>query len=335
MVKLLVSLLPVFVFLVGLIFIDSYRLVKLRAVVVAIVMGCAAAVLSVLVNDGLSASLALSPTAYSRYIAPVVEESLKALYLTYLISSNRVGFMVDAAIFGVAIGAGFAFVENVYYLQTLATANVMVWIVRGFGTALMHGAAVAIFGIIAKGRSERHPREQAFAFLPGLAAAVVLHSFYNHFLLPPLVTTLILLAVLPPLVLLIFDLSEKATRDWLGVGMDTDVWVLEMITGGSISDTRIGRYLESMQQSFPGEIVADMLCLLRIYLELAVRAKGVLMLKGTGIEVEPDPEIAAKFAELEYLEKSIGRTGKLALQPLLHVSGRDLWQLRMLSRDNR
>lgn len=57
---------------------------------------------------------------YSRYGAPVVEEVLKSIYLVYLIKSKRIGFMVDSAIFGFAIGAGFAFVENIYYLQSVS-----------------------------------------------------------------------------------------------------------------------------------------------------------------------------------------------------------------------
>jgi hypothetical protein len=36
------------------------------------------------------------------------------------------------------------------------------------------------------------------------------------------------------------------------------------------------------------------------------------------------------FVELRYLEKSIGRTGMLALQPFIHTSTRDLWQLNLL-----
>jgi len=33
---------------------------------------------------------------------------------------------------------------------------------------------------------------------------------------------------------------------------------------------------------------------------------------------------------LRYLETSIGRTGVLALQPMLGMSNKDLWQLYML-----
>ena len=41
-------------------------------------------------------------------------------------------------------------------------------------------------------------------------------------------------------------------------------------------------------------------------------------------------EVDDTFVELRYLEKSIGRTGMLALQPFIHTSTRDLWQLNLL-----
>jgi len=38
-----------------------------------------------------------------------------------------------------------------------------------------------------------------------------------------------------------------------------------------------------------------------------------------------------KFAEFKYLEKSIGKTGKLALAPFMRLQDRELWQLYMLA----
>ncbi|MFQ5452991.1 MAG: hypothetical protein ACE5D6_02245, partial [Candidatus Zixiibacteriota bacterium] len=97
-------------------------------------------------------------------------------------------------------------------------------------------------------------------------------------------------------------------------------------------ETRIGIYLESLKNRFPGGVVADMLCLLRINLELALRAKGILLMRETGFRVNSiaDPEITDKFNELKYLEKSIGKTGKLAILPFLQTSSHDLWQIHML-----
>jgi hypothetical protein len=74
-----------------------------------------------------------------------------------------------------------------------------------------------------------------------------------------------------------------------------------------------------------------MMCLLRLRGELAIRAKGILLMREAGFAAAPDPAVKVKFAELRYLEKSIGRTGLLALRPFLHTSTRDLWQLNMLT----
>jgi hypothetical protein len=81
---------------------------------------------------------------------------------------------------------------------------------------------------------------------------------------------------------------------------------------------------------FKGHVVADLLCYLRLYTELALRAKGILMMNESGFEVSVDVETQAKFAEMRYLESSIGKTGLLAIQPMCHMSHRDLWQLYML-----
>ena len=72
--------------------------------------------------------------------------------------------------------------------------------------------------------------------------------------------------------------------------------------------------------------------LLRLYTELALRAKGVLMMRESGFDVPVDEATREKFAELRYLEKSVGSTGRLALAPMLHMSHKDLWQLYMLGK---
>jgi len=217
------------------------------------------------------------------------------------------------------------------YLYSLESKNMLLWIVRGFGTAIMHGGTTAIVGIISKNLIDVRASESPLLFGPGLFFAILVHSAFNHFLLPPLATTLVLLVTFPLLIMLVFEQSEKATRRWLGTGFDTDMEFLAIIISGKISEMRIGQYLETIRDKFPGEVIADMLCMLRIYLELALRAKGLLMMQGTGFKVASDPDIKAKFEELKYLEKSIGRTGKLAMKPLLGRDQRDLWQIYHLS----
>ena len=294
-------------------------------------MGCVAAGLSLLMNSLVINLISIDLPLYSKYGAPVIEELFKAGYIVFLIKSKRIGFLVDAAIYGFAIGAGFALIENIYYLNQLQESSVLLWIIRGLGTAVMHGGTTATFGIMSKNLSDRRFTEKLGVFLPGLVVAIVIHSFFNHFFFSPLLTTVLQLIILPLVLMVVFSQSEKFLQLWLEVGLDTDVLLLDMITTGNIVETKIGRYLESLKGRFPGEIVADMLCLLRIHLELSVRAKGILMLKEAGFGITVDPEIKEKFEEMKYLEKSIGKTGRMAISPFLHTTSRELWQLHMLN----
>jgi len=204
--------------------------------------------------------------------------------------------------------------------------------VRGFGTAIMHGGASAIFAILALILSERAGSLGARALLPGWLAAAVLHSAYNHFLLSPILATFGLLAVLPPLILQVFQRSEAGLEQWLAVGFDADTELVELINSGRFADSKVGAYLEALKARFHGPVVADLLCYLRIRTELALRAKGILMMRESGFAAAPDEATKAKFAELDYLEKSIGPTGLLALKPFARMSRKDLWQLFQIER---
>jgi protease PrsW len=315
----LLGLLPVCAFLAALYFLDSYKLVPQGSLFLSLGAGCCAAALAYVANIFLMQAVWLPFDQFSRYVAPVIEESLKSVFLIYLLASKRTGFLVDSAIHGFAIGAGFSLVENAAYIFALGSATPLLWIVRGFGTAMMHGATTSMVAIIGKSLSDQHPRAGMAALLPGVATAIVIHSLFNHFFLPAVASTLFLVLALPLLMSVVFLRSERATRRWLGVGFDTDRELLEMITSGRLGETRIGGYFQSLQTRFRGEVLADMLCLLRLHLELSIAAKGMMLMRETGFEVPPDPEWREKLAEMEFLEKSVGKTGILAVSPFIHT----------------
>lgn len=322
-----VSLVPVVLFLLTLVYLDSYKLVHMRRLVMAILIGSGVALLCLTINNALIGDLGIPRRTSSRYVAPVLEELLKAAYVAWLIGRRRVGFSVDAAIVGFATGTGFALIENTYYLQTLEASGVMVWVVRGLGTAVMHGGMTAIFAIVAKTLFDRG---RAAWWLPGLVAAITLHSLFNHFILPPVVSTLVLHVTLPLLILLVFWRSERATKRWLGTQMDMDSELLEIINSGGLTTSRIGGYVETMRKQFEPEVLLDILCYLRLHVELAISAKGLLMMREAGFKAAPPAGTQEKFRELKHLEKTIGPTGRRAIAPFLHTSSRDLWQIYML-----
>jgi hypothetical protein len=303
----LLGLLPVCCFLATLVYLDSYRLVPLKWVVSAIVLGCGAAVASYPFSLVGLEWLDIDFSIYTRYVSPIIEEALKALIIWSLMRNNRIGFLVDAAIFGFAVGAGFAIFENMYYLTILPNMNLGTWIVRGFGTAIMHGGATAIFAVIAHTMLGQYP-------------------FFT-----PIINTVLVFGILPLLFAAIFDRSDRSVSEWLGAGFDTDTELLALINSGELSASKVGIYLQSLREKFEGPIVADLLCYLRLHTELAIRAKGLLMMRESGFISKAGEETRAKLEEMKYLEKSIGATGKLAIKPFLRVSRKDLWQFYRLS----
>lgn len=327
-----VGLLPVIIFLVVLVYMDSYKLVSLKAVLAVIVLGGLTAMAAMFINGWILDALGVSIQTYSRYVAPFVEEGLKALVIVYLFRSNRIGFLVDSAIMGFAVGAGFALVENFQYLQVYSTASFAVWIVRGFGTAVMHGGVVAIFAIMSQSLTERQMKINPLYYLPGYLAAVFLHSIFNHFLVAPVLQTIGTLFILPPLLQIVFQRSARSLHEWLELDFDADAKLIDMINSGEFSESKIGKFLEDLRGKFEGPVLVDMLCYLRVYTELAIRAKAALIARENGLELPVGERTREKFEELRFLEQSIGKTGCLAMRPFLQLERKDLWQMHVIDR---
>lgn len=328
-----IALVPVLLFLGALVQGDSYKLLRLKTVLSIAAAGALAAGASYLANIWALAHFAGDFQTYSRYVSPWIEESLKAAVLVFLIRTRRVGLPVDAGIAGFAIGTGFALVENLYYLASRPDTALAVQVIRGFGTAIMHGGTATVLAMISVTLYERRPNGGLHLMLPGFLAAVALHAGFNQLLMRPALATLATVLVLPFVIYLVFQHSERVLRDWLDTDLDSNVQLLALINSGTFLDSPLGRVLKSLRDRFRGEDLADMLCLLRLHAELALRAKGVLLLRESDMEeLALDDETRGKLAELAQLERAIGRTGMLALRPLMMTTGKDIWQLKLLER---
>jgi RsiW-degrading membrane proteinase PrsW (M82 family) len=329
-VRVVFAFLPVCLFLGSLLYLDSYKLVSFKRLIQVILAGGAAALASYVLNRQVLNGTVIDQSTLRHLVAPAIEEGLKLLPVAFLLYSRRIGFVIDAAICGFAAGAGFALVENLYYMSALPDRSVSFWIVRGFGTAVMHGGTTAIAAMIAKVLFQRRETEAVSLIVPGFIIAFAIHSMFNQFILSPLASALAVTIVLPPLLVLVFAQSERYLQSWVGSGFDLDAELLKAIRSGDFKSSRPGRYLQSLREHFEGPVVADMLCYLQLLAELSLRAKGVLMLRENGLPVAKDEESRKKLVELDYLKASIGRTGQLALAPILGRSAHDVWQLRLL-----
>jgi protease PrsW len=330
LVRLALALVPVLLFLMALRALDSYKLVSARSVMMALAAGAVAAVLCFSINTFVFHIYPQYQDQYAELGAPIMEESAKAVYWIFLIATARAAFMADSAICGFAVGAGFALVENISYLKLLEGKGIGIWILRGFGTAVMHGGVAALGATLSVYLLEGRGVVSSRVFVPGVLAAVLLHSMFNQSLQNPVASTIAACAGLPVILALVFYFSEKSLRAWLGGKLDQDIDMIGMIGSKEFQETRVGAYLTTLQEAFPPAVRGDMLSLLQLTSELSARAKSELMLREMGLEVEPDPELEGLLTELKYLEKSIGPTGMLAIRPLLSQTPRDLWELHRL-----
>ena len=329
-VPVLLCLLPVLGLLATLVLLDSYALVPLRVVAAMLGVGVVMAIGSYFANAWLMTAFGMPLSDYSRYGAPLVEEALKAAVIVWLIHRHRVGFLVDAAIMGFALGCGFAVVENLYAVWRIPDAGVSTWIVRGFGTAIMHGGATSAFAVVSLAILERDEGHGLLAVLPAFVVAAVLHSGFNHLVHEPVFAACAMIVAVPLLLMLAWHHGEKTLGDWLGRGFDADTELLALINSGCLSASPVGHYLIGLKTRFNGPVVADLLCYLRLFTELSLRAKGMLLMRENGFEPDIDETTQAGLAELNHLERTIGMTGLMALQPLLPMRRKALRQLYLL-----
>jgi len=333
LIKASVGLLPVLAFLAVLRHVDAHRLVSFRSVLLTLAAGGALAVAAYFGNDLALEILEIEFASYSRYVAPVLEECLKAGVLVYLFSRNRIGFMVDAAIVGFAVGAGFSVVENVHYLRTLPDATLGVWIVRGFGTAIMHGGATAVFGVLAQSLAERHAEIHWKVYLPGLAIAIVLHAIFNQFPGSPFQATLATLVVFPLTLLFVFAKSEHQIHEWLAADYQTHEHLLQAIRTGEFAHSEAGRFMSDLAKRFDAAHVADMYAYVRLHTQLVLRAEQLLLAREGGTDLRLRQDDRDDFRKLHGLERKIGRTGMMALWPHLHFNRQELWELYELENE--
>src|SRR5262245_53224831 len=182
---------------------DRFKLVRPDAVLTAIAWGAVAAGVSLAINGMLLDVTNIPEGIVARYLAPPIEEAAKAVPLIIWLKRGRIGFLVDAAIVGFAVGTGFALVENVHYLSAMS-GSLALWVVRGFGTAMLHGGTSAIFAMLANTAADRQTSRAGVAFANGWLAAVITHAVFNYQLLPAVAQMLLILIALPLLMLGVF-----------------------------------------------------------------------------------------------------------------------------------
>src|SRR3954453_21523442 len=216
------ALVPVLILLTVFVWLDAFKLMRLREILLLLILGGVCALAAYPVAGRFLDTLPIGFNSYSRFVAPWIEEAVKALAIILLFRLNRIGYKLDAVLPGFAIGAGFSVLENIIYLLRFPDFGAGTWIVRGLGTAIMHGATLALLAAIAHEFAERETREAAsdfdfrfWWFLPGYGIAVAMHLAFNQFPDRPLIAMLGAITVAPLALIAIFHFGTREAERWL------------------------------------------------------------------------------------------------------------------------
>lgn len=324
---------PVLLFLAALVYMDSFKLVGFFDVVAVILLGVLAAALSYAASGAVMDYFHADFHEYSRYMAPFVEEGFKCAMMIWLFSRNRVGFMVDAAILGAAIGGGFALAENIYYAYVFPDASVATWMIRGLGTAVMHSGTTAVFAIATETLREKREGMGLVAAIPGFLFAISLHSIFNQFLDFPFASTAGILIIVPLMLMLAIDKSEHEVHGWLIHDYESHEHLLDDIKNGRFAHSEAGRFILSLVSRFNRRTVADIFAYLKLHTELVLCAEKLLLARERGEPVHACKADADQFARLHALEKKIGRTALMTVWPYLKFSRQELYELHFFEHE--
>ena len=331
-----VALIPVLGMALLFAWLDVFKLMSPWEMIACLLLGAVAALVAWPISGRMLDTLPIGYSFYSRMIAPWIEEALKGAALALLILTNRIGYKLDAVISGFAIGAGFSVIENIFYLARFPELTTSVWLVRGLGTAVMHGSTTAILAATAHELGERSLRKQggqAFNpiwLLPGYLLASLVHLAFNQFPSHPMEVMVVTLVLAPIMLIGIMRFGESETHQWLAEESETHRrWLEEWQSGGFPADESGQRIKALMERAKPEQaaLIRDY-CMVKA--ELVLAAEEELMDGDRDLDEAHADRLRAAFAKLEEVKQAIGKLGYAALSRRMPFSNNDEWELSEL-----
>lgn len=332
-----VALIPVLVLLAIFIWLDAFKLMSAKEVAVLLLLGALGALVAWPISGRLLDTLPIGFSLYSRFVAPWIEEAIKAAIIIGLFRFNRIGYKLDAVISGFAIGAGFSVVENIFYLTLFPSYGTGTWLVRGFGTAIMHGTTLAILAAMAHEFAERETRETAaaydfhlFWFIPGYGVAVALHTAFNQFPSRPMIAMLGAIVVAPIVLIGILNFGTEEARRWLVSECAEHRAQLEALQAGRWPDGPAGEKVAALTGRLDPESAKRVRRYWELHAWLVAEAEETMIEESEGDAIFDPTQIRAALSEMEGLKKALGRSTFTALKAILPFSRNDLWEVNEL-----
>ena len=338
-----VSLIPIIVYIIFIYKIDHFALISIKRLLLLALIGMLTALvcfglflLTDRVISGKSADI----------IHPVIEELVKSIPLLILAFRKRIAFFIDSVICGAAVGGGFSFLENTFYLVLGDSVDLSTGLFRGLEVALIHMGCSAIIaaGMMMVVRQMERKRSRMPMSTNDIikttalfVVALAFHIFHNTFQFTPIMQFVWVLSVMIGMIAVVYFYDIDMTHRWLDKGLDMQINLLRSIEGGHLLNTPTGTFLESVKELFPPNVYFDIICYVRLLIELSVAAKTRFMLHEVGmdepLEANKKELYMSQFVELGELEKNIGPSAKMTIAPIVKLSPADTQALNNLLKE--
>ena len=332
-----VAITPVLVLLAIFIWLDAFKLMRAWEIAALLLMGAIGAIIAWPVSGRLLDTLPIGFSLYSRFVAPWIEEAIKAAIMIALFRFNRIGYKLDAVIAGFGIGAGFSVVENIFYLTLFPAYGTGTWLVRGFGTAIMHGTTLAILAAMAHEFSERETRAAAadydfhlWWFVPGYGVAVAIHTAFNQFPDRPLLAMLGAVIIAPITLIAILNFGTAEAQQWLASESAEHLAQVEALRAGRWPDGPAGKSIAALSARLDDQSALRLRRYWELQAWLVAQAEEAMIEESQGEEKFKPAQVRAAFAELDGLRQALGRSVFASFQALLPFSRNDLWEVNEL-----
>ena len=183
---------------------------KARQPIIFVLIGIFISVFAAEVNGLIRSLSSMSTFEITIVVTPITEEVLKAIpilvFATVLCAKKEALFTAS-----MAVGIGFAVLENAYYLLNHPTFNMVDAIIRAFGTGLMHGMCTLLVGV-----GISFVKKKSKIFVVGtfalLSTAITYHGIYNMLVQSDYMAVGFLLPIFTYVPFMVWRLKKKQTK---------------------------------------------------------------------------------------------------------------------------
>ncbi len=315
-------------FLVMVRWLDLYASGSFKVVLLCFGWGAVALLLALQVNATIAVYAGFPLTV--TFLGPIAEEILKSLVLVYVVRRRDFTYFVDGAIYGFAAGAGFAVLENLFYLSAIEGGSLVLSFSRSFSTALMHGSATALVGIaLGRLRYGRGASRFAALFL-GWVAAMALHIIFNNVVYRLEGTLMLVLAFIIGLggvgmvvAFISWGLAEE--KRWLRQTLDLQV-------GVSAGEAAVVQKLDNLEplltpvgEHFGPEKRRQVEAILKLQAQLGLKRKVQELTPDPTQRVEMERQVKALRGEIDSARRSLGLYCMSYVRSILPPETEPMW----------